>query len=63
VLALERGEAGLEVLLDREQREDLAALRHQRDAAARALVEARFSHIHSIDRLLHGSHMNAGQPP
>ena len=34
----QRREAGLEVLLHRQQREDLAALRHQRHAAPRALV-------------------------
>ena len=35
---LQRREAGLEVLLDRQQREDLAALRHVGDAAPGALV-------------------------
>ncbi len=38
VVARERREAGLEVLLDRQQRKDLAALRHIGDAAPRALV-------------------------
>src|SRR5712672_3185063 len=37
VLALERREAGLEIFLDREQRKNLAALRHIGDAAARAV--------------------------
>ena len=36
--ALERREPGLEVLLDRQQREDVAALRHVADAEPRALV-------------------------
>ena len=38
--ARQRAEAGLQVLLDRQQREDLAALRHDGDAAARALDRA-----------------------
>src|SRR4051794_28712289 len=37
VFALERREPGLEIFLDREQRKDLAALRHISDAAARAV--------------------------
>ena len=37
LVARQRRKAGLEVFLDREQREDLAALRHDGDAAARAL--------------------------
>src|SRR3954470_20008205 len=38
VLALERAEAGLEILLDRQQRKDLAALRHEADALARTFI-------------------------
>ena len=38
VVALERPEAGLEIFLHRQQRKDLAALRHEADAAPRALV-------------------------
>src|SRR5207302_740009 len=38
VVALERAEAGLEIFLDRQQRKDLAALRHEADAAPCALV-------------------------
>jgi hypothetical protein len=38
VLAADRRKAGLEVLLHRQQRKDLAPLRHQRHAAPRALV-------------------------
>src|SRR5262249_55241941 len=37
VVALERREAGLEIFLDREQRKDLATLRHIGDAATRAV--------------------------
>ena len=35
---LQRREAGLEIFLDRQQRKDLAALRHLGDAAPGALV-------------------------
>ncbi len=38
LVALQRRKAGLEVFLDGEQRKDLAALRHEGDAAPRALV-------------------------
>src|SRR5437588_6365462 len=38
VLALERAEAGLEIFLHRQQRKDLAALRHEDDAGPRAAV-------------------------
>ncbi len=36
-VALQRREAGLQVFFHREQRKDLAALRHEGDAAPRAL--------------------------
>src|SRR5882724_4375097 len=38
VVALERSKAGLEIFLHRQQREDLAALRHETDAAPRPLI-------------------------
>src|SRR6476620_11960362 len=38
VLALERPKSGLQILLDRQQRKNLAALRHEADAGPRALV-------------------------
>src|SRR5258705_12148812 len=61
VLALERCEAGLEILLDREQRKNLATLRHIGDAAARAVGGLERSDILAVeadaataDRLLAG---------
>ena len=49
VLALERREAGLEIFLDREQRKDLAALRHIGDAAARALGRAELGDVAAVE--------------
>src|ERR1700694_3844634 len=38
VVALQRPETGLEIFLHRQQRENLAALRHEADAAPRPLI-------------------------
>ena len=60
-LAAEAGIAGLEVFLDRQQREDLAALRHVADAEAGALVGRRLlQHVVVEDDLARGDVVDAG---
>ena len=49
VLAADWREAGLEILLHRQQREDLAALRHQRHAATGAFVGRQLRDFLAID--------------
>ena len=50
VVALERPEAGLEIFLHRQQRKDLAALRHEADAAPRALVGFQPGDVVAVER-------------
>jgi hypothetical protein len=45
LVAPERRETGLEVFLDGKQRKDLAALRHDRDAAARTLIRTQLGDV------------------
>src|SRR5262249_53299085 len=47
--------AGLEVLLDREQREDLTTLRHQADATPRPLVGRQGRYVLAVERDRPGS--------
>src|SRR5439155_26274935 len=50
VVALERAEAGLEIFLHRQQRKDLAALRHEADAAPCALVGFQAGDVVAVER-------------
>ena len=50
ILALERREAGLEVLLDGEERKDFAPLRHIGDAAPRALAGPEPGNVGAVER-------------
>src|SRR5712672_787987 len=50
VLALQRSEAGLEIFLHRQQRKNLAALRHETDAAPRPLIGPETRYVGAIER-------------
>ena len=49
-MALQRPEPGLEIFLHRQQRKNLAALRHEADAAPRPLIGLEAGDIDAIER-------------
>src|SRR6185295_969112 len=50
VLTLERPKSGLQILLDRQQRKNLAALRHEADSGPRALVRFEAGDVMTLQR-------------
>src|SRR5467141_101278 len=49
VLALQRSEAGLEIFLHRQQRKNLAALRHETDALPRPLIGPETGYVDAVE--------------